>query len=75
MKKLLILICVLNSFLAVAQKTTFDIANLHHAYRLDFEIKTSQLPTPKRIIKTKGWCPLLFTRVLKAVATGNGLYQ
>ncbi|MDZ7650938.1 MAG: hypothetical protein U5K54_29500 [Cytophagales bacterium] len=66
MKKLLILICVLNSFLAVAQKTTFDIANYTTPIGWTPEIKDFAASYTKTNNKTKGWCRVTIYKSIKS---------
>jgi hypothetical protein len=66
MKKLLILICLLNSFLAVAQKTTFDIVTYTAPLGWTPERKEFAASYTKTNTKTKSWCRITIYKSIKS---------
>ncbi|MBP9924660.1 MAG: hypothetical protein KBF45_01630 [Cyclobacteriaceae bacterium] len=66
MKKLLFLICVLNSFLALAQKNTFDIVTYTAPVGWTPEIKDFAASYTKTNNKAKSWCRITIYKSIKS---------
>lgn len=66
MKKLLVLSCVLTSFLSGAQKNTFDIITYNAPVGWTPEIKDFAASYTKTNNKTKGWCRITIYKSIKS---------